>query len=539
MTNGSSPLPPRQEQEDATRSERTEPALRRAWVKAVLLTIPFFLIGLSWATSNPPIAAPDEQSHLIKALGIAHFDIGTPWLGHTDPPIPINIRNDSLSREVEILARLDPRGYSCFAFHPEVTAACQYWRTPNPAEGTVVAVTPMGAYPPFEYFLIGQVAGLGNSVTAAVLLGRVTVLIICCLLLAAAFAHIIAWLGRRAIIGAVLGLTPMAVFCSAILSISGFEIYSALTVAAVVVVAMRRPESLERPSTHILLMLSGAVLALSRQLGVITLAILMLVVLCTGGWRPILSQLRARRVSAWTTVAVLGIATGLALWWESAYDNPALRGPIFATDSFIEFMNNTGALTDSAVGWLGWVDVILPNWLLAIWLALLAGIVTVGYCWGSVKDRATLIVSIIATVAVAYVVYSTIFWTVEVPTIQGRHVLGLFQIVPLLAGVVAAERLPRPAFRRLVWLIAIFVPVIHGISLYVNARRYAVGAGDTPIWFFPDSQWEPALGWWPTLGIGLIGVIALVPAIASTAGKNDAQRGSDPQTELESVGVER
>ena len=84
--------------------DRTEVALKSAWVKGIFLVIPYLLIGISWATSNPPIAAPDEQSHLIKALGIAHFDIGTPWLGHTDPPIPINIRNDSLSREVEIPA---------------------------------------------------------------------------------------------------------------------------------------------------------------------------------------------------------------------------------------------------------------------------------------------------------------------------------------------------------------------------------------------------------------------------------------------------
>ena len=522
-------------------SVRTEISLSSAWVKAVLLVIPYFLIGISWVTSNPPDAAPDEQSHLIKALGIAHFDIGSPWLGYTDPPIPINIRNDSLSREVEIPARLDPRGYACFAFHPEVTAACQDHRTPNPSEGTVVALTPMGAYPPFEYFLIGQVAQFGTSVTAAVLLGRVTVLISCCLLLASAFAHIIAWLGRRAILGAVLGLTPMAVFCSGIVSISGFEIYSALAVAAVVVVAMRRPESLEMRSTHVLLMAVGAVLALSRQLGVITLGILLLVLLCTGGWRSILAQLRTGRVSVWATAAVLGISTGLALWWESAFDNPALRGPIFATDSFVEFMNNTGALTDSAVGWLGWLDVILPNWVLAIWLALLAGIVTLGYCFGSARDRVVLIALFLATVVVAYVAYSTIFWTVGGTTIQGRHILGLFQIVPLLAGAVAAERLPPTVFRRLVGPIAIFVPVVQGISLYINARRYAVGAGDTPIWFFPISQWEPALGWWLTLGIGLVGLIALVPAIRSISPKEDSKHDSDQdrQSDLESMGVDR
>lgn len=522
-------------------ADRIEIPLRSAWVKAALFVIPYFLIGLAWATSNPPIAAPDEQSHLIKALGIAHFDIGTPWLGHTDPPIAVNLRNDSLSREVEIPARVDPRGYSCFAFHPDVTAACQYYRPANPADGTVVAVTPMGAYPPFEYFLIGQVAQFGTSVTSAVLLGRATVLIICCLLLAAAFAHMIAWLGRRAVLGALLGLTPMAVFCSGILSISGFEIYSGLAVAAVVVVAMRHPESLENQSTHVLLMLSGAVLALSRQLGVLTLAILVLVLLATGGWRPILNQLRARRVSAWVTVAVLGIATGLALWWESVFDNPALRGPVFATDSLVEFMNNTGALTDSAIGWLGWVDVILPDWVLGIWLALLAGIITIGYCFGRTRDRAVLIISFVATVAVAYVVYSTIFWTLDAPTIQGRHVLGLFQIVPLLAGAVAAERLPPAVFRRLVGIIAIFVPVVQGFALYFNARRYAVGSGDTPIWFFPTAQWEPEWGWFLTLGIGLVGVIALFVSIRTLSLQGDRNKDpyQSPGTELESVSVER
>ena len=152
-----------------------------------------------------------------------------------------------------------------------------------------------------------------------------------------------------------------------------------------------------------------------------------------------------------------------------------------------------------------------------------------------------LIFSFLATVAVAYVAYSTIFWTVGGTTIQGRHLLALFQVVPLLAGAVAAERLPRAVFRRLVGPIAIFVPVVQGISLYFNARRYAVGAGDTPIWFFPISQWEPALGWWLTLGIGLVGVIALVPAIRSISPNEDRNHDSDQdrQTELEGVGVER
>jgi hypothetical protein len=138
-------------------------------------------------------------------------------------------------------------------------------------------------------------------------------------------------------------------------------------------------------------------------------------------------------------------------------------------------------------------------------------------------------------------VYSTIFWTVDVPTIQGRHVLGLFQIVPLLAGVVAAERLSPAVFRRLLGIIAIFVPIIQGIALYFNARRYAVGSGDQPIWFFPISQWEPAWGWWLTLGIGLAGVITLFVAIRSLSWDDDRSKDSfqSRETELESVSVER
>src|SRR5690348_4636015 len=92
---------------------------------AAAFVLPYLLLGLVWALANPAIAAPDEDAHLVKALGMARFDIGVPGPPAADPASLGAVRNASITRVVEIPARLDPAGYACFFFRPDVTAGCQ------------------------------------------------------------------------------------------------------------------------------------------------------------------------------------------------------------------------------------------------------------------------------------------------------------------------------------------------------------------------------------------------------------------------------
>ena len=163
----------------ATRAEATgssgvllgEP---RAWRIATLFVVPYVLLGMAWLGSNPPVGAPDEDAHLVGALGIARLDIGVPFAGPVDLTRPAAARNDSNTRVVTIASRLSPAGYGCFGFRPEVTADCQ---PPPPVDaGDIQMGTDVGAYPPFPYLPVGIAASAAATPPQAITLGRAVIL---------------------------------------------------------------------------------------------------------------------------------------------------------------------------------------------------------------------------------------------------------------------------------------------------------------------------------------------------------------------------
>src|SRR5262249_28608650 len=99
----------------------------RYWRRACLLIAPYFLLGIALLVTQPPVAPPDESDHLVKALGIAKFDIGSRYEFPPAGDDPALSRNASIltgSRVVNIPARLNPAGFSCFAFKALQAADC-------------------------------------------------------------------------------------------------------------------------------------------------------------------------------------------------------------------------------------------------------------------------------------------------------------------------------------------------------------------------------------------------------------------------------
>ncbi|MCU1656964.1 MAG: hypothetical protein JWO57_1620, partial [Pseudonocardiales bacterium] len=141
---------------------------RSPWLMAGLFVAPYLILMITWAISNPPGAAPDEPSHLVKSLGMAHFDVGSKYIGTSGATCPasegqcghsifVRRRGDSLRRVVQIPARLSPAGLTCEAFRPDVSAACLS-NAPPPGHGTLTATTALGSYPPVLYVPIGLAA---------------------------------------------------------------------------------------------------------------------------------------------------------------------------------------------------------------------------------------------------------------------------------------------------------------------------------------------------------------------------------------------
>ena len=478
----------------------------RATRLAALLVLPYLLLGLAWLGASPPGSGPDEPDHLVKALSVARLDLGAPV------PItatkPVLIRNQSISRAVTIPARQSPAGLLCFIFKPHVTPACQ----PPPPAGTgdIRAVTTLGAYPPFLYYPVGLVASLGQTPTQAILLGRGVVLAVSMLLYWLAARHLVRWIGPRAAVGLVVAVTPMVAFCTGILNTSALEIFGALGVAAVVVVATRHPQSLTLRGTQLTMLACGSVLVLSRQLGIVTMGFLIAVLLVRSGGRILLPRLLARDPVLLGVVGLLGVQGVAVTVWEVLRDHPALVGPPVSSASLTAFPAQLPYLAREAVGWFGWLDVRPPVPYAVAWGMLVALLLVGGLALGDARDRWTLVLMLGVTFGVAYTTYASVFYPVRAG-LQGRHILPILIIVPLLAGTVLAERLPRPALLAFGTIAALVAATLHLWGFWMTAQRYAVGL-PARLWFLPDTLWAPGLGWAPWLAVAAVAALTLVAA---------------------------
>ena len=480
---------------------------------AALWVLPYLLFGLVWVFTNPPGAAPDENDQLVKTIAAGRLDIGVPYAG-SPADTPGSIRNSSIARTVQIPANLAPDGFTCTAFHPQTPAVCLPTQTTD--DGSLVERTAsVGSYPVFAYVPMGLATRFADSPTSAFHLARVVSLLMSSALLFLAVLHLTRWLGRGAAVGLALGLTPMTIFAAASVSTSGVEIMAAAAVAAVVVVTSRSPMSLAEPATLVLLTISASALALSRQLGVVTLAFLVIVALCRGAAPVVWDQLRRGRWPMIATLVVVGLSVVAVAIWELRYDHPALTGPVVSAGAFGTFIDQSFGHLISGIGQFGWLDTALPGPAIGLWIAVAAVVIGGAILVGKRPDQLTLIGACAGLVVVDYVTHATVFYPIQA-SVQGRHLLPFFVLIPILSGVAFTEHLQDGAERKLAKRLAIVVGVVMAalqlVAIVVNSRRYAVGT-DGPIWFIPDAQWTPRFGWWPWLTVAALAAIWLASMV--------------------------
>lgn len=480
---------------------------------ALLWVLPYLMLGVVWVFSNPPGAAPDESDHLVKAIAAGRLDIGVPFTGSFGDD-PGEVRNASIARTVLIPANVAPDGYTCTAFRPDSSAACLPPRPTTDSE-LVERTATVGSYPIFAYVPMGLATFFADTPAGAFHLARLVSLLMSVGLMFLAVWHLTKWLGRGSAVGLALGLTPMAIFAASSVSTSGVEMTSAAAVAAVVVVTSRSPLTLTRPASLAVLAVSGSALALSRQLGVVALALLVVIALLRGAAPVVWDQLRRRRWPMIATMAVVGLSVLALAIWEMRYDHPVLTGPVLSADAFGTFVHQSFSYVASGVGNFGWLDAPLPGPAVALWVLVAVTVCGGAALIGGRADQLTLIGALVAIGVVAYVTHATVFQPIG-GSMQGRHLLPVFVIIPTLAGVVMAEdlgRSPRSGLaRRLAVLVGVSMAVLQLLSVVVNARRYAVGL-DGPIWFLDAAEWAPQGGWWPWFAVATLAAVWLARMI--------------------------
>jgi len=232
----------------------------------LLLVAGYFLLTLSWALANPPFAAPDEDDHYIRALGLSTGDIRG---RQTTPVVPPGATPDVRAfytehpefwRTVRVPHGLMAAGVTCESLAPEKSAAC--------LDDTRVLTqnrltTLMAGYEPAPYVLPAAAARLASSPFAGLRLGRLASAITSLLLVA--LGVLLLWsraLGPLSLTGAVVALTPMAIFSASSLNPSGPEITAGFAFAAALL-RLARGDAPRWASAGAAV--AGAALALSRS----------------------------------------------------------------------------------------------------------------------------------------------------------------------------------------------------------------------------------------------------------------------------------
>jgi hypothetical protein len=385
---------------------------------------------------------------------------------------------------------------ACFAFQPKTTAECAH------VEGSTRdtdALTTAGRHPPAYYAVVGVASWLYHPGSGVVYIMR----FLSVLMTAAFIATTITAIRRTTVprivaIGVLFAVTPMVLFVGSSVNPNGVEIAAAvaLWVCGLVLVSQAR-ENIDNRLV-IATGIAGCVLALSRQLGPLWLALIAITIVVFGSSEA----LRALARSSWARIwAALIVACSLAqIGWNAVvgslgytrYPNAPRNIPASDITRF-----TVGSLFDrykGMIGVFGWLDTPSPALTYVLWTAGVGFLVLVALAWTRRRRVAALLFVIAATVVVPVALETAVYGDAGGPAWQGRYGLPLAVGVPIVAamGIASSERGRQLAEARLFIGTGAMLVVAHILAFAQNLRRYTVGY-DGEIQFWRHPEWSPPL----------------------------------------------
>lgn len=487
---------------------------------APLLLAAFLLFGVtaSWSLGTPLDAAPDEPSHTVKAVAVAHGEL----VGDVGP-VPIDRSLPGALTSVRIpsaYAQAANSNSTCYAFQPTVPASCQ---APIPVDQAelVDATTTAGQYPPLYYWLVG-LPSLVLPADVGVYVMRVASAAVTTAFFVWGLRALLSRGSRRITLWSVaVALTPMSVFLSGTINPNGLEIAAAFSVWGASLALFSGRSTARAWSLWLQLGMSAAVLVNIRPLSPLWAVVAIGVSAATADPAAIKTALRSRWavpvIVAVVAATAVGISwtlrhgvllTGTNLWPEYSDPTRAVLDIVGSSDSYYQQM----------IGNLGWLDAPSPPLTVVIWTIGLGALVALGLAAPWVRAKMALVVLVLG-VGVAPIILQLpnaadagLVW-------QGRYALPIAVGVPLIAGVVIGD--PRASAGTLVWRLARMIVPFLGVAdvaaFYWTMRRYSVGATGSLITDNP--AWSSPLGYLPAVGIHAVLVAALCAmALLSTRG---------------------
>jgi hypothetical protein len=480
-----------------------------------LLVAGWILLALAWVMGNPEFAGPDERSHYLRAVEVGRGNLVTehrPELaqGATERQVEWN-RN--FTYESRVPAGLAPPDHECWTSDERTDAGCLDSFEPPATELTTTNQT--ASYQPLPYLLPGLATTAAESPGSANRLARALNALLSLALLYIALR--MAWspdAGPVSLLGLVVAVTPMVLFCASVLNGSGPETAAAIAFASAAL-RLRRDESCARSfNVWAVLGASGAVLALSRTTGPMYLMLIVMAVFGLGGAGLAWSFLRGRARVAIGAVTAIVAAVVLNRVWEAAHGPDATTGFANLRAVLDDAVGEWWRASSELIGKFGYLEYRLPWYAYVAWFA--AGFALVGLALWLARGRERWA---FAAVVAAAVLLPMLIWTYAIRQtgygLQGRHVLPLLAVVPLVGGELLRAHAAALAERTRRWLVTVLPLVagaVHLLAFYWAARRAAVGT-DGPLVFLGDAGWTPPLGWVPWLLAATAGaaLLALSP----------------------------
>jgi len=465
----------------------------------------YALLIAAWTLGSAPFSSPDEWAHYLRALGMAHGElIGAP-VAYSNPQL--DPRQEAWvaqsARSIMVQPGMAPDGYGCNAFHPDVSAACVEKIVPPAAAVSRVVVN--GTYQPAAYLLPALFLKAASRPVPALLLARLASALICIALIALAAAALAPSLSP----GFHLALTPMALFLAATLNPSGPEVAAALAFTAGMLALARETGGGGR-ATWAAIAVGGSMLCLSRSLGPLWVLLIAAVWLWWRGLDAAMAAVRSAPRAAAITAALIGAAAVLNRLWEIRY-GPKLSFPRTepALVALRVSVKALGTWLWQMIGVFQYTDSPMPVFAYVLWCAALVALVVCAAWKGSLRDRLALLLAAIIAVATPVLLHAFVLrpigWAV-----QGRHVLPVAILLPLLAGEIAAARLSQRLWAAIVAVCA----AVQFVGLYADGHRSAVGINGS--WLFPlKPEWTPSAGWSIVLLLALSGAGLIVAATFS------------------------
>jgi hypothetical protein len=481
-----------------------------------LVLVGWALLSAAWVVGNPPFGGPDEGQHYLRALQVGRGHLITTArpgaaVGETERQIAWTRQG---TYTMHVPAGMAPHDYECWTSDRRSNAGClDAFRPPERGFTTVAAV---GNYQPLPYLLPGLATRAASAPGPALRLARAAGALLSLALLWVALR--MTWspaAGALSLLGLLLAVTPMVIFCASVLTGSGPEIAAGIAFAASLL-RLRRDESCARsPWVWAGVGASGAVLVLSRTTGPVYLLLIALPVLALGGGGAAWRHLRGRAGAAVAAVATILAAVVGNRVWERAHGPHPVTGFSNVRAVLGDAVSEWWRASSELIGKFGYLEYRLPPVAYVLWFA--AGFALIAAALRVARGRER---RVLAATVLAATLLPMLLWIYAIRQtgfgLQGRHVLPVLAVVPLMAGELIREHaaaLGERLRRRLVIAIPACVGLVHLLAFYWAARRAAVGT-DGPLVFIGDSAWSPPLGWGPWLALALAGSVALAIALA-------------------------